>query len=237
LSNEQANGDFSIIRLDGRDFHTITEDMSFERPFNLEFALSLVKAGKAVFRNKIRPLFAYLVSDEINFIYSEEVILGHLDKNLDKISHSLSGQVSKIFCNVIGYLPRRKMPFFDWNAFRTDRSGMLLYLTERQEWAYLNFLRGYAFWIKISSGLTSMQARESLQGLDSPALRDLINSSCIDLEELPLWQHRGILIRQKRGSTPFEREPSDIYELTVDLKPSLFKSREGKLYLLNVLSR
>ena len=233
MNNEQVNGDFSIIRLDGRDFHMITEDMSLERPFDLEFALSLVEAGKAVFKNKIRPLFAYLVSDEINFVYSEEPILGHLDS----ISHTLSEQVSLVFHNVIGHLPRGRMPDFDWSAFRTDCSGLLLYLTERQEWTYLNFLRANAFWIKRSSGLTSIQARKSLQDLDSPALKDLIHSAGIDLEELPLWQHRGILIKQKRESAPFEKEPSDICDLAVDLKPSLFKSKEGKLYLLNVSGR
>ncbi|UCD72966.1 MAG: hypothetical protein JSW01_05875, partial [Candidatus Bathyarchaeota archaeon] len=70
MSNEQAKGDFSIIRLDGRDFHVLTEDMSLERPFDLRFALGFVEAGKVAFKNKIRPLFAYLVSDEINFVYS-----------------------------------------------------------------------------------------------------------------------------------------------------------------------
>lgn len=233
MSNEQANGDFSIIRLDGRDFHVITEDMGLKRPFDLDFALSLVEAGKAVFKNKIRPLFAYLVSDEINFVYSEETILGHLDS----ISHILSEQVSLVFHNVIGYLPRRRMSDFDWSTYRTDCSGLLLYLTERQEWAYVNFLRAYAFWIKSSSGLTSIQARKSLQGLDSSALKDLIHSAGIDLEELPLWQHRGILIRQKRESAPLKKESSDIYDLAVDLKPSLFKSKEGKLYFLTVLGR
>ncbi len=233
MSNEQANGDFSIIRLDGRDFHVLTKDMDLKRPFDLEFALCFVKAGKAVFKNKKRPLFAYLVSDEINFVYSEEVILGHLES----ISRSLSAQVSLVFHNAIGHPPERKMPLFDWNAFRTDRAGVLLYLTERQEWTYLNFLRAYAFWIKISSGLTSIQARKSLQYLGSPALEELIHSSCIDIEELPLWQHRGIFIRQKRGSAPSESKPSNICELAVDLEPSLFKSQEGKLYLLNVLDR
>ncbi|UCD72510.1 MAG: hypothetical protein JSW01_03375, partial [Candidatus Bathyarchaeota archaeon] len=71
----------------------------------------------------------------------------------------------------------------------------------------------------------------------SPALKDLIHSSGIDLEELPLWQHRGILIRQKKDPAPFERKPSGIYELEADLKPSLFKSREGRLYILNILGR
>lgn len=233
MNNEQATGDFSIIRLDGRDFHVLAEDMNLERPFDLEFALCFVKAGEAVFKNKIRPLFAYLVSDEINFVYSEEAILCHLDR----ISSSLSAQVSLVFHNAIGHPSGRKMPLFDWNTFRADRSGVLVYLTERQEWTYLNFLRAYAFWIKISSGLTSIQARKSLQSLDSPALEDLIHSSGIDLDELPLWQHRGILITQRTGSAPFERKPSDICELAVDLKPSLFKSREGQLYLHNILGQ
>ena len=233
MSNDQASGDFSIIRLDGRDFHVLAEDMSLERPFDLDFALCFVKAGKAVFKNQIRPLFAYLVSDEINFVYSEEAILS----KLDSVSRSLSSQVSLVFHNVIECLSRRKKPFFDWSAFRTDRSGVLLYLSEKQEWAYLNFVRAYAFWIKISLGLTPIQARKSLQSLDSTALKDLIHSSGIDLNEMPLWQHRGILIRRERGSASSDRKPSDVCDLSVDLKPSLFKSREGRLYLLNVLGR
>jgi tRNA(His) 5'-end guanylyltransferase len=233
LSIEHEKGDFSIIRLDGKDFHRIAEDAGLKRPFDREFAVCFVNAGKTVFDNKVKPRFAYLVSDEINFVYSEESILDRLDS----IGRTLSEQVSNVFSNMIAYLPREQISDFDWNAFRTDRTGLLLYLTERQEWAYLNFLRAYAFWVKISSGLTSIQARTNLQNLDSPALKDLILSAGISLDTLPLWQHRGIIIRLERRSISFEKKLSDRYGFIVDFKPASFKSREGKLYLLDLLGR
>lgn len=71
MNEKEADENFLIIRLDGRDFHILTEELDVDRPFDLDFALNLVEAGKTIFHYSPRVMLAYAISDEVNFVFLE----------------------------------------------------------------------------------------------------------------------------------------------------------------------
>ncbi len=232
MSKTQADENFLIVRLDGRDFHILTEAMGVERPFDLHFALSIVEATKTILQDSPRPAFAYTISDEVNFVFSDR----SNQDSLNSMGSALTKRFSKAFHNAIRPYSGRKPSHFDWRVWGTDSSGILSYLAERQEWAYTNFLKAYAFWLKIASGLSPIQARESLSGFNSPNFLELMSQAELDPEKLPLWQRRGIIVCKRRSSFSPDQKPGDSCDLYVDLEVPLFKSSHGLSYIVNLLN-
>lgn len=60
---------YTIIRLDGKAFHTFTKGM--ERPFDLEFMKAMDETGKFLCENIQGAQFAYTQSDEISILLTD----------------------------------------------------------------------------------------------------------------------------------------------------------------------
>jgi len=60
-------GVYSVVRIDGRAFHTFTRGM--DRPFDFYFARSMVNTASHLVRNH-KPLVAYVQSDEISLVFA-----------------------------------------------------------------------------------------------------------------------------------------------------------------------
>jgi len=218
---------FQVLRLDGRDFHRLR---GVKRPFDLDFALSFVKGSESVLKGSGASL-AYLVSDETNLLFSGGV--GSI-LSFDSIEYIIE-LFSSTFCKTIRPLLGGISPIFDWKVFDADLPGTASYLTERQEWAYNNFLRAYAFSIRVASNLTPSEARRSLSAESPSSLRDLLYSAGVDLEGKPLWQHRGILVKSKNLSTFDEKDSTDSVSTEMDLDLPLFQTEAGRSYLRRLL--
>ena len=231
MSDGAANIQFLIVRLDGRDFHILVQEIEVERPFDLRFALSLVKASEVIFQGSPEPLFAYAISDEINFVIPAESSPDWSDENVP----ILTKRFSNAFCEIIKHTPKEDFSCFDWEFFQTNQAGVLSYLRERQDWAYENFLKAYAFWFKVNSGQTPAQARSSLGGLGSSNLVDLLDQARIDLDRMPVWQHRGIIIWSRDNTNLAKEEQNVSPSLDIDLEVPRFETRLGQEYLLNQL--
>ncbi len=231
MIDKKATEQFLIIRLDGRDFHILAQQIGVTRPFDLRFALSFVKASEAILQKNPNALLAYAISDEVNFVILTESVHDWSDES----APILAERFSNSFCKIIGRTPKEGSCCFDWKVFQTNRSGVLSYLRERQEWAYLNFLKAYAFWSKIDSGETSAQARKSLEGLNPSDLMGLLDQAGIDVELMPLWQRRGIVARPRSESFLVgEGQPISL-NLDVDLEVPRLETRTGRAYLLDQL--
>lgn len=231
MSEEHLRDAFLIVRLDGRDFHILAEQIGVKRPFDPAFALSFVEACKPLFEKSPGPLLAYLVSDEANLVFSGKKHPRRLTRTVP-----LMGEVFQDAFRCALGTPLGKMTLvFDLYVFWTGKSGVLHYLAKRQDWAYFNFLRAYAYWTKVTSGLTSIQAKRSLKDLNSTDLRKIICENGTNPDDSPLWQHRGILVRRKERSILSGEEHSCISALDVDLETTLFKTREGERYLCEIL--
>ncbi len=231
MSEEHLGDAFLIVRLDGRDLHILAEQIGVERPFDLRFALSFVEACKPLFERSPMPLLAYLVSDETNLVFSGK----QHSRRLSRTVPLMAEVFQDAFRVAVGLVGRKMAPVFDFQSFWTGQSGVIHYLAERQDWAYFNFLRAYAYWAKVTSGLTSIQAKRSLTDLDSSDLREIIHDHGIKLDDSPLWQHRGILVRSKERSVPFGEDHPCMSALDVGLETTLFKTRKGERYLCEIM--
>jgi len=229
LSDGEVDKQFLIVRLDGRDFHILVQEIKVERPFDLRFALNLVEASEAIFQGSPKPVFAYAISDEVIFVILAESSPDWSDENVP----ILAKRFSNAFYEIIKYPIKEDFPCFDWEVFQTNQVGVLSYLRERQDWAYENFLRAYAFWVKVDSDQTPAQARSSLRGLGPSDLTDLLDRARIDLESIPVWQHRGIVVRSRDILS--KEEQFDSSYLDIDLDVPRFETGLGQEYLLNQL--
>ena len=70
-SNLQVpKGSNIILRLDGRNFHTLSKTLNLEKPYDFNFARLMIEVCK-VLLNDFSPKFIYTFSDEINILLSE----------------------------------------------------------------------------------------------------------------------------------------------------------------------
>ncbi|MCI6775059.1 MULTISPECIES: tRNA(His) guanylyltransferase Thg1 family protein [Methanobrevibacter] len=85
-----------IIRLDGRNFHTLSSDLKFEKPYDVHFAKAMSDVCLDI-ANEFQPLFIYSFSDEINILLNELPFNGRVEK-LDSVfaSFASSSLTSKL---------------------------------------------------------------------------------------------------------------------------------------------
>ena len=89
-----------IIRLDGRNFHTLSSDLNFEKPYDVHFAKAMSDVCSDIAK-EFQPLFIYSFSDEINILLNELPFNGRVEK-LDSVfasfaSSSLTSRISREF--------------------------------------------------------------------------------------------------------------------------------------------
>ncbi|MCL2687996.1 MAG: guanylyltransferase [Methanobrevibacter sp.] len=77
-----------ILRLDGRNFHTLANKISLKKPYDKLFSMTMVDTSKDIF-NEFAPLFIYTFSDEINILLSEIPFSGRIEK-LNSVFPSLA---------------------------------------------------------------------------------------------------------------------------------------------------
>lgn len=104
---------FTIIRLDGKAFHTLTRGM--EKPFDYEFMGRMDQVGLALCKEVEGTQFAYLQSDEISLLltdFARPETQAWFDGNLQKIT-SVSASIATAAFNV----GPGKRGLFDARAF------------------------------------------------------------------------------------------------------------------------
>ncbi|MHA1722803.1 MAG: tRNA(His) guanylyltransferase Thg1 family protein [Candidatus Baldrarchaeia archaeon] len=181
-----------FVRCDGRNFHRLTEETNFKKPYDREFAEIMVESAKSLFKNNLNPILAYVFSDEINVLFLESPFNGRIEK-IDSIVASL---LSSAFSLEL-YLRRNieKTISFDARVIPIPNKRILEYLAWRQLECWRNHINSYAFYTLVEKGFSREDAAKMLKGLKSAELHDLVfKEKGINLAKTPTWQRRGILL-------------------------------------------
>ena len=181
-----------FVRCDGRNFHRLTEEINFKKPYDREFAEIMVESAKSLFKNNLNPILAYVFSDEINVLFLEAPFNGRIEK-IDSIVASL---LSSAFSLEL-YLRRNigKTISFDARVVPIPDKKILEYLAWRQLECWRNHINSYAFYTLVEKGFSREDAAKMLKGLKSAELHDLVfKGKGINLAKTPTWQRRGILL-------------------------------------------
>lgn len=181
-----------FVRCDGRNFHRLTEEINFKKPYDREFTEIMVESAKSLFKNNLNPILVYVFSDEINVLFFEAPFNGRIEK-IDSIIASL---LSSAFSLEL-YLRRNigKTISFDARVVPVPDKKILEYLAWRQLECWRNHINSYAFYTLVEKGFSREDAAKMLKGLKGAELHDLVfKEKGINLAKTPTWQRRGILL-------------------------------------------
>ncbi|RLE84353.1 MAG: guanylyltransferase [Thermoprotei archaeon] len=185
-----------IIRCDGRNFHRLARDLSLEKPYDKSFIENIIEAAKEIYREGFNPNLIYLFSDEINFVFVSEL---PFNRRLEKILSIIPSIVSSKLTSIL-YLTRKyyNVVSFDARAIPLPKEEIVGYLQWRQSEAWRNCINSYAYFALLANGCTPKEATRKLEGLKCGERQKIVFKMLkINLNNIPEWQKRGVLIYKK----------------------------------------
>ncbi len=217
-----------ILRIDGRNFSKILKE--FEKPYDLRFTKAMVETCKEVMR-EFNPLFAYIFSDEVNFLFKE--IFGC---RVEKIDSIIASEFSSRLSLKLGFPVSFDSRIIYINI---EIDEILDYLKFRQDECWRNHLNSYAFYTLLKEIRNRRKTQEFLKGKKSREIHEMLFERGINISKTPTWQRRGILVywstvelkRMFRGKiVKFKRR-----KIVENWELPLFDSEDGKKLLEKIL--
>ena len=220
-----------FVRLDGRSFHRLAENLAFKKPFDDRFSNAMVQVCTALVADSgLCPEFTFNFSDEISLYFTQLPFNGRVEK-IDSVSASFAASSLTL---ALG----RTLPLaFDARVIPATHDFALEYLATRQNEAWRNHLNGYCHQALIEEGMSAKKAAEHLKGLPAKNLHEMMHVRGFNLATTPAWQRRGVLvykkITEKEGFNPITQQAvvAERSAVTVDRDLPLFTSPEGKEFL------
>jgi tRNA(His) guanylyltransferase len=224
-----------FVRLDGRAFHRLAENLSFKKPFDDRFSDAMVRVCVALIADSgLCPELAFTFSDEISLYFTRLPFSGRVEK-IDSVAASCAASA---LTNALG---GTILLSFDARVIPATPEYAMEYLANRQNEAWRNHLNGYCQQALIEEGISAKNAAARLKGIPSRELHEMMHVRGVNLAMTPAWQRRGILvykkITEKEGYNPITQEHvlAERSAVTVERDLSLFTSPEGQSFLKKLL--
>ena len=219
-----------FVRLDGWAFHSLTERLKLQEPFDEFFAGCLSKAAAALFV-PFNPVLAYIFSDEVSLLFTKATAF----RRVEKLDSVLAALFSSNFSAAMEERFKELPPIaFDCRCIPVTKTQIVRYLVWRQAECFRNHNNAWAYWALRRAGRTPRRAAAELAGLKVRQLFELCAAHGINLDETPVWQRRGILLHwesyEKEGWDPVRKTKVRVSRRRVIERwdPPAFKSNEGK---------
>lgn len=179
-----------IIRIDGCHFHQFTKGL--DKPFDEGLSSAFWETGKYMAREMGAKL-VYHQSDEISILLTDYDTISReswFKNNLQKmISVSASMATAKFNEEIKKFYPKKTLATFDSRIWVLPHDEVCNYFLWRQQDASKN---------SISMVAQNNFKHEELQKLNSSQLQEkLFSERGINWNDLPVWQKRGICIKQE----------------------------------------
>lgn len=224
-----------IVRADGRNFKRLIGD-SFEKPYDERFAKGMAEAATIFFeRSGFDPKLAYTFSDEINLFFTHVPFNGRIEK-LDSV---IAGFLASALAIALDF---REAIAFDARVIPIcSKEDVCEYLALRQAEAWRNCINAYGFYGLRAAGLSGEEAEQHLEGMKAMEVHDLLFQKGINLNEIPTWQKRGILIAreeyEKEGYDPRAGKNVTVtrYKVVQLWDLPLFSSEDGRNLLAQLI--
>ena len=205
---------YSIIRLDGKAFHTFTRGMI--RPFDQQFTDVMNETAKYLCENIQGAKFAFVQSDEISILMTDFDKLetsAWFDNTVQKIVSVSSSYATAKFNQLI---PSEKLAMFDSRVFTIpSRTEVQNYFIWRQQDTRKNCIQSIGQSIFSQKELHGQSGRDIIQMLDS---RDYIFE---DVSES--FRHGRIIfkVELETGRTQWTVESADWFSVNEGILESL----------------
>jgi tRNA(His) guanylyltransferase len=217
-----------FVRLDGRAFHRLAEDLTLKKPFDDRFSNAMAQVCTALVADSgLCPEFAYTFSDEISLYFTRLPFNGRIEK-IDSVSASFAASSLTLVLGTPTPLS------FDARVIPATREFAIDYLTNRQNEAWRNHINGYCHQALIEEGMSAKKAAGQLKGMPAKDLHEMMHVRGINLAITPAWQRRGVLvfkkITEKEGFNPITQQTvvAERSAVMTERDLPLFTSPEGK---------
>lgn len=225
------------IRIDGRNFKSTFEKLKFKKPYDEKFARAMADAAELFIRDSgLNPQFAYTFSDEVNIFFFKLSFQGRVEK--------LNSVIPSFFSSALTLKLGLKIPIaFDSRVIPLHRNDLLNYLDWRQAEAWRNFVNSYGYYKLIEDGLSKSEAVKRLKGMSASDIHDMLFKRGLNLNAMPIWQKRGILIKresfEKIGYNPLEKKRVKAVRMRIvqDWAPPIFNSKEGRKLIESLIPK
>lgn len=209
---------YTLIRADGKAFHTLTRDC--EKPFDRNLSACLDGAATILCTEAQGSCFAYLQSDEISLLltdFATEQTGAWFNGNIQKMASVAASIVTAVFNRTAAitygqsYKWSQRHAYFDARVWTIpDPTEVENYFIWRQQDAVRNSLQMLA---------RSHFSHGELDGKGGPEIHEMLYSKGINWNDLPTDQKQGRTISHEPGSW------------IVNWESPIFTSDEGRAWL------
>ncbi|MBD3195371.1 MAG: hypothetical protein GF317_09965 [Candidatus Lokiarchaeota archaeon] len=189
---------FIVIRLDGKNFHRITEELAFEKPFDKKFREMLINSTKQIMKDSgFNVIFAYIQSDEISLLIDKEEKI--FNRRVEKFNSISAAYFSVEFNKQLifnDYDITDKTIIFDSRILVFPKKEFISkYFIYRQQDSIRNALNSYCNYYLSRSGLTTSQIQKILKTLNQDQRKSFLqNQYNIIFDKIPNWQKMGSIV-------------------------------------------
>jgi len=224
-----------FVRIDGRAFHSLAENLNLKKPFDDQFSEAMVQVCVTLISDSgLCPDLAFTFSDEISLYCTRLPFSGRVEK-IDSVAASCAASA------LTNVLTGKPLVSFDARVIPATPEYALEYLANRQNEAWRNHINGYCQQALIDEGISAKKAADHLKGVPARDLHEMMHNRGMNLATTPAWQRRGILvckkITEKEGFNPLTQEHvlARRSAVTVERDLPLFTSPEGQAFLKKLL--
>jgi tRNA(His) guanylyltransferase len=209
---------FTIIRIDGKAFHTYTRGL--ERPFDTDLIDDMDATTKFICESIQGAKLGYVQSDEISILLTDFDKIdtdAWFDGNVQKIVSIASSLATAKFNQLRAARSKGdKLAHFDARVFTIPQlEEAMNYFIWRQTDATRN---------SISSVAQSLYSHTQLNGKTTDMMQDLIHEKGQNWNDYPAGQKRGRVIVKRKVRLPISKE---IFEKAKDKSNFVWSSDEG----------
>lgn len=182
-----------IIRLDGRNFHTLSHKLNLEKPYDNKFSQIMCEVGLKLFQ-EFSPKFIYTFSDEISILLSE-IPFSHRIEKLNSVFASIAASSFTLNLNKI-FNTQDMLISFDSRIIPLNDKDIDNYFKWRQDEAWRNCINSYGIWA-LNQDYSKEKANKKFKGMKSKDIHELLFQKNINLNNIETWKKRGIGIYKK----------------------------------------
>ena len=177
---------FVVVRLDGRGFHALVNEMDCDRPFDDNLRAVMVDTCKRLMSCGFKVACAHTQSDEVSLLleHPQEIFAGRHRKLLSVLAGEASAALS------LGF---GRPACADARILELESAEEVgEYFAWRQADAERNCLLAYCYWTLRDRGRTPRQANRDLHKRSRRDLAKMLKDELgLTEEELPQWQRFG----------------------------------------------
>lgn len=177
------DGQWVILRLDGRGFSGLTEK-HFAKPFDPDFHQHMLQTAETLLVD-LQARFAYTGSDEISLIFAPSY-LGY-DRRVEKLLSIPASIASSTFTQASALAAQ-----FDCRiSMAKSLEQVVQYCQWRRADVERNALSTLVYWMLRADGMSARQATAQLKEASWQQKEHLLQQRSIDFHQLPSWQRSG----------------------------------------------